>query len=255
MTPDAPAEIPPTQAPWRDAEFAPWMITVPPGEFVMGENASDKFANDTERPAHRVEFSEIFALGKFPVTVGEFRHFRSDHMPGEAYNLPVISVSWHDAVAYCEWLTEKTARIYHLPHEAQWEFACRAGSQTPFSCGDGITLSSANFLFDENGIRVGTGLRSPEESYPPNKFGFHDLHGNVCEWVMDHWHPDYMGAPADGRAWIESGCDRHAIRGGAWDYLPSLLRSSWRDWRDSDFRSDNLGFRVAAIVGKEFHEK
>src|SRR5579862_5763249 len=145
MTSNAAMEMSSTQAPWRDDELAPWMITLPPGEFIMGENASDKFANDTERPAHRVEFSESFALGKFLVTVGEYRRFRPEHMPDDSHHLPVISVSWHDAMAYCEWLTEKTARIYHLPHEAQWEFACRAGSQTPFSCGDTITLSSANF--------------------------------------------------------------------------------------------------------------
>ena len=241
--------------PWRDADFAPGMITVPPSEFIMGENTADKFANDTERPAHHVRFSESFALGKFPVTVGEFRCFRPGHLADDADNLPVICVNWHEAVAYCEWLSEKTARIYHLPYEAQWEFACRAGSQTPFSCGDGITLASANFLFDENGLRVGTGLRTPVESYPPNKFGFHDFHGNVCEWTMDHWHPNYFGAPTDGRAWVEADENGHVIRGGAWDYLPSLLRSSWRDWRDLDFRADNLGFRVAASLGTQFDRK
>lgn len=255
MISSAPIESPPAHAPWRDADFAPWLITVAPGEFVMGESATDKFANDTERPAHSVKFSESFALGKFPVTVGEFRHFRPRHSADDAHHLPVVDVNWHDAIAYCEWLTEKTARIYHLPHEAQWEFACRAGSRTPFSCADSITPASANFLYDENGLKVGVGRRSPVETFPPNKLGFHDFHGNVCEWVMDHWHPNYFGAPADGRAWLETDENRCVIRGGAWDYLPSLLRSSWRDWRQSDFRSDNLGFRVAAIVEKELEDK
>jgi formylglycine-generating enzyme required for sulfatase activity len=250
MTSNVPIALSSDQLPWRDSDFAPWMIVVSPCEFTMGENAADKFANDTERPAHCVKFFESFALGKFPVTVGEFRLFRPGHLPYDADNLPVVSVNWHDAVAYCEWLTEKTARLYHLPHEAQWECACRAGSRTPFSSGDGITLALANFLFDENGIRVGTGLRSPVESHPPNQFGFHDFHGNVCEWTMDHWHPNYLGAPTDGRAWIQAHENRHIIRGGAWDYLPSLLRSSWRDWREADFCSDNLGFRVAAILDK-----
>lgn len=254
MTSSAPIALS-ARTSWQDADYVPWMITLPPGEFVMGENAADKFANDTERPAHRVKFSETYALGKFPVTVGEFRYFRPDHLPDDAHNLPVVSVNWHDAVAYCQWLTEKAGRIYHLPHEAQWEFACRAGSQTPFSCGEAITPLAANFLYDENGLRVGTGQRSPAEGYPPNKFGFHDFHGNVCEWVMDHWHPNYFGAPTDGRPWIEVGENRHVIRGGAWDYLPSLLRSSWRDWRESGFRSDNLGFRVAAIVEQKFDDK
>lgn len=255
MTGNAPTESLATQAPWRDAEFAPWMITLLPDEFVMGENPADKFANDTERPAHRVAFSESFALGKFPVTVGEYRHFSPDHLPEDEHHLPVVSVNWHEAVAYCEWLTAKTARLYHLPHEASWEFACRAGSRTPFSSGNNVTPSAANYLFDENGLRIGSGRRSPVEYYPPNQFGFHDFHGNVCEWTLDHWHPDYGGAPADGCAWIEPRGRRHVIRGGAWDYLPSLLRSSWRDWRDSDFRADNLGFRVAAVVEKEFIRK
>jgi formylglycine-generating enzyme required for sulfatase activity len=251
------ASIEPTSvgASWRDADFAPSMITVTPGEFIMGENAADKFANDTERPAHRVKFSGCFAMGKFPVTVGEFRHFRPGHSPDDAHNLPVVSVDWHDAFAYCQWLTERTARIYHPPHEAQWEFACRAGSRTPFSCGEAITTLAANFLYDENGLRVGMGQRSPAESYRPNKFGFYDFHGNVCEWVMDHWHPNYSGASADGRAWIEAGENRRVIRGGAWDYLPSLLRSSWRDWRESEFHSDNLGFRVAAFAEMEVEDK
>lgn len=254
MTSSAPIESRSEQSPWRDADFAPLMITVAPSEFIMGENAVDKFANDTERPAHRVKFSESFALGKFPVTVGEFRHFRPGHSPNDPQNLPVVAVSWHDAVAYCRWLTEKTSRFYHLPYESQWEFACRADSRTLFSCGDGITLASANFLFDENGLRVGIGRRSPGDSYPSNKFGFHDFHGNVCEWTMDHWHPNYSGAPADGRAWLEASEHRYVIRGGAWDYLPSLLRSSWRDWRESDFRSDNLGFRLATVIEKEFND-
>jgi formylglycine-generating enzyme required for sulfatase activity len=248
MTSSVAIKSPSAQTSWRDADFAPSMIIVAPDQFIMGENAADKFSNDTERPAHRVTFSECFALGNFPVTVGQFRHFRPGHSPDDAHNLPVVSVNWHDAVAYCRWLTEKTARIYHLPHEAQWEFACRAGSRTPFSCGEAITQLEANFLYDENGLRVGVGQRSPAESYPPNKFGFYDFHGNVCEWVMDHWHPDYIDAPADGSAWIEAGENRRVIRGGAWDYLPSLLRNSWRDWRESDFRSDNLGFRVAAVA-------
>jgi formylglycine-generating enzyme required for sulfatase activity len=173
----------------------------------------------------------------------------------DAANLPVIHINWHDAVGYCNWLTEKTARIYHLPNEAQWEFACRAGTRSPFSFGDGITPASANFLHDEYGLRVGAGRRTAVENYSSNQFGFHDLHGNVCEWAVDHWHPDYSGAPADGRAWIEDKENRRVIRGGAWDYLPSLLRSSWRDWRDSDFRADNLGFRVATSAVTQFEGK
>jgi formylglycine-generating enzyme required for sulfatase activity len=237
-----------TETAWRDADFAPWMVTLPAGEFMMGENAADKFANDTERPAHRVTFAENFALGKFPVTVGEFRAFRRGHLPGDAGDLPVVNISRDEAAAYCEWLAEKTDRLYRLPSEAEWEYACRAGSHAPFSSGSTITAAAANFLYDENGLRAGLGYRTPVGSYPANAFGLHDFHGNVCEWVADTWHPNYVDAPADGSAWMEDSGQSHVIRGGAWDYLPSLLRNSWRDRREAAFCSDNLGFRVAVSM-------
>ena len=221
------------------------MVVLAAVEFIMGENDGDKFANDTERPAHRVNFSHNFALGSFPVTVREFRQFCPGHAPGEFEDLPVVRVSWYDATAYCEWLSRRSGRIYRLPSEAEWEFACRAGSRKPFACGDEISPSLANYLYDENGIRIGTGGRTPVEKYAPNAFGLFDLHGNVCEWVADVWHPTYNGAPEDGRAWIEPGDHRRVIRGGAWDYLPRLLRSAWRDWREADHCTDNIGFRVA----------
>src|SRR6185369_16944515 len=189
----APAKPP---APWRDDACTPLVVTVPAGRFIMGESHGDKFADDTERPAHPVTITG-FALGKFPVTSGEFQQFRGTHLPGDDSQLPAIQVNWHDAVAYCQWLTEKTGRAYRLPTEAEWEFACRAGSSTPFSTGDLITTSAANFLYDEAGIRVGPGRRSRAGTYSPNRFGLCDLHGNVCEWVADTWHPNYAGAPAN----------------------------------------------------------
>jgi formylglycine-generating enzyme required for sulfatase activity len=230
---------------WRDAAEWPLMVELSAGEFIMGENAGDKFATDTERPVHRVHLSNDFALGAFPVTVGEFMKFRSCHAPDEADNLPVVRVNWHDAAAFCEWLTRQSGRAYRLPSEAEWEFACRAGSRTPFATGDEISPVQANYFYDEHGRRIGTGRRTPVGNYAPNAFGIFDLHGNVCEWTADAWHPNYHGAPADGRAWVEPGGEHCVIRGGAWDYLPRLLRSAWRDWRQADCRTDNIGFRVA----------
>jgi formylglycine-generating enzyme required for sulfatase activity len=234
-----------TRRAWRDAAEFPRMVELCAGEFVMGENTDDKFATDTERPAHRVTIPCNFALGSFPVTVGEFRRFHCGHAPGETDDLPVVRVSWHEAVAYCEWLTLQSGRSFRLPTEAEWEFACRAGSRTPFAPGHEISPAQANYFYDENGLRIGAGRRTPVGHYAPNAFGIFDLHGNVCEWVADAWHPDYHGAPADGRVWTDAGADRHVIRGGAWDYLPRLLRSAWRDWRPMDCRADNIGFRVA----------
>lgn len=230
----------------RTRFITPLLVELLAGHFTMGENAGDKFANDTERPAHRVTFPTSFALGKFPVTVAEFRRFRTGHAPGEPEAWPVVNISWRDATAYCDWLTEQSGQPFRLPSESEWEYACRAGSSTPFASGDVITLAEANFLYDETGLVIGAGARSAVGSYPPNAFGLYDLHGNVCEWVADGWHGDYAGAPGDGQSWAQSGDERRVIRGGAWDYLPRLLRSSWRDWRPMDYRADNIGFRVAA---------
>jgi formylglycine-generating enzyme required for sulfatase activity len=157
----------------------------------------------------------------------------------------VVRVNWHEAGAYCNWLTEQTGHEYRLPSEAEWEYACRAGSTGPFAVGDEITPAQANFLYDESGIRIGIGRRSRVGRYAPNAFGLCDLHGNVSEWTADSWHAGYPGAPEDGRAWIEPADPRRVVRGGAWDYLPRLLRSAWRDRRPVDHRADNIGFRVA----------
>jgi formylglycine-generating enzyme required for sulfatase activity len=239
----------------RNAEGRPLMVELPAGEFMMGENAGDKFTNDTERPAHRVRIPPGVALACFPVTLGEYRRFRPDHAPGEAADLPVVRVNWHDAMAFCTWLTEQTGQGYRLPSEAEWEYACRAGSQAPFAVGDEISPAQANFLYDENGIRIGRGGRTRVGSYPPNAFGLYDFHGNVGEWVADTWHPNYLGAPEDARAWIGTDDHRRVVRGGAWDYLPRLLRSAGRDWRPADQRADNIGFRVATRDLQMFNNK
>ena len=228
---------------------APALVRISPGVFIMGETTNDKFATDTERPAHRVVIDHIFALGRFPVTVGEFRAFKPDHAPDDDAGWPVVNVSWDDAQAFCAWLQAETGESFRLPSEAEWEYACRAGTRSPFATGDEITTAAANFLYAEDGGRVGAGRRLPVGQRAANPFGLHDLHGNVCEWVEDAWHADYGGAPADGSAWTAGGDPaRRVVRGGAWDYLPRLLRSAWRDSLPRAQRRDNTGFRVAATL-------
>ncbi len=228
---------------------APELVRIPAGSFIMGTSMGDKFATDTERPAHQVTFAHRFALGRFPVTVGEYRRFSPPHALHDDPTLPVVNVSWDDAVAYCEWLSAVTDRPFRLPSEAEWECACRAGSDAPFATGHEITTADANFLHTESGERIGIGHRTPVDSYPPNGFELHDLHGNVCEWTGDAWHPDFVGAPVDGRAWIDGGDHtRRVIRGGAWDHLPRLLRCAWRDGLEATAARDNVGFRVALTV-------
>ena len=225
-------------AAWRDADFAPWMVTLPAGEFTMGASEDDKFANDTERPAHAVSLA-AFAMGRAPVTVAEFRAYSLDHAIEDDPAWPVAGVSWEDASDYCQWLSRETRREYRLPSEAEWEYACRAGTRTPFAPGSELTVADANFLYRENGERIGPGSRTAVGAYPANAFGLHDLHGNVCEWVADAWRDNYASESEEPA--------RRVIRGGGWDYLPRLLRSAWRDALPIDTRRDNLGFRVAAF--------
>jgi formylglycine-generating enzyme required for sulfatase activity len=232
---------------WQDQD-GPLMIDIPPGWFTMGETPSDKFASPVERPAHEVSIPAGLALAIAPITVAQFRTFRPGYLPAEQHpDLPAVSISWVDAAEYCAWLSLKTSLPYRLPSESEWEFACRAGSPAPFSFGDELTPLMANYLYTEHGARVGRGHRTPVGVYPPNIFGLHDVHGNVCEWVADVWHPTYHGAPAEGSAW-NGGGDLRVLRGGAWDYLPRLLRSSHRDRLPRHCRRDNVGFRIAVTL-------
>lgn len=218
----------------------PDFAEIPGGEFLMGENDEDKFAGDTERPRHRVKIRP-FLLARFPVTVGEFRRFRPGHEPGISPEWPATMVSWTEAADYCRWLGDSC----RLPSEAEWEFAARAGSPRPYPWGDTIDPSLANYFYTEDGRKIGCGHRTPPGCFPASAFGLFDMIGNVCEWVADDWHRSYEGAPGDGSAWLGGGMGK-VLRGGAWDYLPRLLRTTWRDVLSRDVRRDNVGFRVAA---------
>jgi formylglycine-generating enzyme required for sulfatase activity len=232
-----------------EIQTVPSLVTIHPGSFTMGETADDKFATDTERPAHRVVIEYAFALGRCPVTVGEYRAFSPSHAPDEDPSWPVVNVSWEDAQTFCAWLGRETGDTFRLPTEAEWEYACRAGTRAAFATGEELTPNDANFFYAEDGRHVGPGQRTTVGCYAPNAFGLHDLHGNVCEWVEDVWHPNYLGAPNDGSAWLsDSDPTQRVIRGGAWDYLPRLLRSAWRDSLPHTHRRDNLGFRIARTL-------
>lgn len=211
----------------------PKLITIPSGSFIMGTGADDRFANSTERPAHEVVLSRPFAVGKFPVTEAQWSGFKG---AGPVSPLPVVRVSWFDAQQYVEWLREQTNRPFRLLTENEWEYCCRAGSTTIFATGDDLAPTQANYLYDELGFKIGPGTRTPPGAYPVNAFGLEDMHGNVCEWVADAWCPSYSEPTVE---------TARVIRGGAWDYLPRLLRSAWRDSAAPDVKRDNLGFRIA----------
>jgi formylglycine-generating enzyme required for sulfatase activity len=178
------------------------------------------------------------------------------HRPGDRGwgrgNRPVINVSWNDAKAYVAWLSRKTGKTYRLLSEAEWEYAARAGTTTPFSTGQTITTDQANFDGNSTygGGRKGVFRQKTVEvgSFAPNPFGLYDMHGNVWEWVEDCWNDDYTGIPMDGSASIFGDCNTRALRGGSWAGGPGFLRSASRgsDW--ANHRSDVYGFRVARTL-------
>jgi formylglycine-generating enzyme required for sulfatase activity len=155
-----------------------------------------------------------------------------------------------EAVEFCARLSKKTGKSYRLPSESQWEYACRAGTTTPFHFGETITLGLANYDSRYTyGIQPTTKYRQQTTevgSFPPNAFGLYDMHGNVLEWCADVWHDNYNGAPADGSAW-ESGEDNslRVLRGGSWNYIPQTCRSASRSWYLLNSTGKIYGFRVA----------
>ncbi len=241
-----------------DGRELPEMVVIPPGSFWMGaDQDGDKFASAVERPLHRVEIGYQFAVSRFPITFADWDLFLEampdEHRPSNCGwgrgRLPVINVSWNDAVRYTHWLSQKTGRDYRLLSEAEWEYCCRATTNSLFNTGSHLSVDQANFLYTDFRERPGVGRPIPVGSYPPNAFGLFDMHGNVCELVADGWHDNYDGAPVDGSAWENGGSSNWCVvRGGGWDAMPRILRSAFRDWMRRDQRMDNVGFRVACRI-------
>ena len=220
------------------------MVKIPGGKFVMGSPKDEEGHRDSEEPQHEVTVAK-FWLGKYPVTQAQYQAVMDtnpSHFSDNGANRPVECVSWHDAVAFCEKLSRLTERLYRLPSEAEWEYACRAGTQTPFYFGATLTPEQANYGRNR-------GETTEVGSFPPNAFGLYDMHGNVWEWCADHWHGNYKGAPTDGTAWLSS--DQSAsrlLRGGSWRSLPRLCRSATRNDNLPDNRNNNVGFRVVCAA-------
>jgi formylglycine-generating enzyme required for sulfatase activity len=171
---------------------------------------------------------------------------------------PVVQVSWEDAMEFCHRLSQRNGRNYTLPSEAQWEYACRAGTISPFHFGSTISTKFANY----DGTKVygdsEKGMYRQETvdvaSFPANPWGLHDMHGNVREWCADHWHGNYEGAADDGRAWIvekDKEIDNimkfRLLRGGSWSAHPESCRSAFRNLNPPDYRDDDIGFRVCCV--------
>lgn len=256
------------------------MVSIPGGTFLMGtedreiERLVNKFKSDgftREKPLHKVTVSPFF-MGNFQITQAQWKEIASrtdlkvksdlNSNPAsfqdrsDSDRRPVERVSWSDAVEYCARLSKLTDKEYRLPSEAEWEYACRAETKTPFYFGETITGELANY--DASYIYADEPKGQYQEGttivgkFPPNTFGLYDMHGNVWEWCADDWHKNYEGAPTDGSAWLDDrDNDNRLLRGGSWNLNPSNCRSAYRyyyPWRD--YINFKVGFRVVCGDGR-----
>lgn len=248
---------------FKDCDDCPEMVVVPTGSFMMGSSASEPGRSKIESPRHRVTIPAPFAVGRFEVTFAEWDACMADggcagYQPSDngwgRGRRPVINVSWDDAKTYEAWLSRKTGETYRLLSEAEWEYVARAGTETPFHTGDRISTDHANFdgNYTYNGSSKGLYRKQtvPVGSFAANRFGLHDVHGNVWEWVEDCWNGSYESAPSDGSAWTTSDCTVRVLRGGSWVNDPWILRSANRNWDGTDYRYDDFGFRVARTLAR-----
>ncbi len=256
----------PAATAFRDGEKMPVMRILPKGAFLLGSPASDPDYTAVEGPQRRIEIPTPFAIGVYPVLVSEYEavmgalpklpapppaphglidFFKRAPAPASAtiqwnQSAPVTYVSFDDAEAFLARITTATGETYRLPSEAEWEYACRAGSRTRYSFGDTIDATMAVF-----GAATGPAAAG---SFPPNAFGLYDMHGNVREWTADLWHESYDATPLDGSPAIEGHGSMRVVRGGGWCDGPSLLRSAAR-MRATDLSQTNvIGFRVARAL-------
>lgn len=230
-----------------DGNFAPAMITIPSGSFTMGNQ--DGSGDVDEMPAHTINISQPFALGKFEVSIAEFIVFTQATertMPESASTqetLPVTYISWQDAQDYADWLSEQTGAAYRLPSEAEWEYAASAMAGTAYAWGNNIGSGMAAC----SGCTTGQQLSGPQMrgSYAPNRFGLYDMQGNVWEWLSDCARDNYIDAPEDGSIWASDdlNCSK-LLRGGSWDSNPYSLRTNYRNWDEPNNMNNSTGFRL-----------
>ena len=224
----------------------PQLIEIPSARYAMGSGVSSLDAD--ERPKHDVELQR-FAIGKYEVSFDEYDLFA--RMTGRALpddkgrgrgNRPVVNLSWEEAVAYTQWLSEQTGARYRLPTEAEWEYAAGGALRTLYWWGNTPGEGRANCF--NCGSRWDAQMPAPVGSFEANPLGLHDTAGNVAEWVQDCYHADYNGAPGDGSAWVTVGCTRRVVRGGGFNSPANTLRTTKRAQQLSSVRVDDLGFRV-----------
>jgi formylglycine-generating enzyme required for sulfatase activity len=238
------------------------MVEIPGGTFRMGASEKEKGSTEDERPRHQVTVQPFF-MGKYAVTQEQWQKV-ADFLPRANRELnphpsrfkgdkrPVECISWYDVKEFCLRLSKYTKKEYCLPSEAEWEYACRAGTSTPFHYGETITTQLANY---DGNYTYGDGVKGEYRqkttqggSFPPNAFGLYDMHGNVWEWCGDTWHENYEGAPSDGNYWLSENDNRKLVCGGSWSSFPVNCRSAYRYRREPDNFSNFIGFRVVCVL-------
>ncbi len=239
---------PDTEQP-KAAVIEPEMVRIPSGKFLMGSVDG----SDDEKPQHEVTIAYAFEISQYEVTFAEYDHFAKvtnrtlpDDRGWGRENRPVINVSFDDAQAYAQWLSQQTGKKYRLPTEAEWEYVARAGTQTAYWWGDDIGKNNA--VCDGCGSAWDNRQTAPVGSFKPNLFGLFDTAGNVWEWTQDCWHSNYDNAPKDGSAWLEKDggdCGVRVVRGGSWVDFPQILRSAFRYRFNSVGAYIFLGFRIS----------
>ena len=247
------------------------LVLVPAGEFLMGSPASEDGHGQNEEPQHVVTIRSPFYLGRFPITEGQWKAItgKARSRINNDLDLPVDRVGWLDCQEFCNQLCKRLKKPFRLPSEAEWEYACRAGTTTAFAFGEKLLLGQATFTPMEemmSGTRQDR-TTTPVGSFPPNAWGLYDMHGNVNEWCEDVWHDNYAGSPVDGSAWLY-GEDKQAfrvVRGGWCSAAETVCRSAARQMRRADFESEGeddmdgdplfhflftpYGFRVVCEIG------
>ncbi len=242
------------------------MVKIPGGRFLMGSPKTEAERYDYEGPQHYVNVPEFF-MGKYPVTQAQWQAVMGNNPSYfKGKNRPVERVIWNNATKFCQKLSKKTGRDYRLPSEAEWEYACRAGTKTRFYFGETINTDLANYSGTDNKACGWSGSyrREPKGEYrkqttdvgdfPPNSFGLYDMHGNVWEWCADEWHDNYDGAPTDGSVWLD-GNQCSPLRGGSWSNYPNDCRSAVRSLHirheiRRDIHYGFSGFRVVCDGGR-----
>ena len=269
---------------WRDCDECPEVVAVPAGTFTMGSPASEEGRYDREGPIRQVAIVRPFVIGVYEITRDEYSRFvqATNHPSGDGSCLvnegdhweeragrnwrdldfpqstrhPAVCISWDDAWAYVAWLSQLTGLEYRLPSAAEWEYAARAETNTPWYWGENIedqcrNANGADAATDfpwRTGCNDGHARTSLVGSFQANAFGLHDMLGNAWEWVQDCFNWSYDGAPATGVAWEKGDCSARVMRGASWASTPKYLRAAHRAGERPTFRSDYTGFRVARTL-------